>query len=228
VVQTFRQGETDGYCTAPCSVSRTAADPTPGVWEVTVDASRTSPTAVSTFNITASIQGVEIEPAFADRPTIADLAQQTFDVDVPAGSTSLTARIGNPSDAGADLDLFVFRPNGSLAGFNADGDSEETVTINNPGSAPGVWTVLVDGFAVPAGTTAYDYLDVFAHPSFGAVSIMDPPALRASGSSWSATASTTPLAKPAAGRFLQGFVRVQSDGGGILGSAEVQLKNVGP
>ena len=221
---------------------------------------------MSTFNITATIQGVEISPetwevdpatvgttynqtftftnnfgsftggavgtplgsAFADRPTIADHAVQEFEVDVPAGSTSLTARIGNPSDAGADLDLFVFRPNGSLAGFNADGDSEETVTINNPGASPGVWTVLVDGFAVPAGTTAYDYLDVFAHGSFGSVSITDPPALRASGSSWSRPASTTPLAKPAAGRFLQGFVRVQSDSGGILGSAEVQLKNVGP
>ena len=81
---------------------------------------------------------------------------------------------------------------------------------------------------MPAGTTAYDYIDAFAHPSFGSVSITDPPALHPSGSTWSATASTTPLAAPAAGRFLQGFVQVTSTSGSLLGSAEVRLKNVGP
>jgi hypothetical protein len=261
----FDNTNTTPYCTAPCTTSRTASNPAPGVWEVAIDTSRTSPTAVSTFDVTASILGVVINPttwtvdpatigttytqsfsftnnygaftggavgtalgsAVTARPTIANLEQKTFEVDIPAGSTSFTARIGNPSDAAADLDLFVFRPNGTLAGSNADGDSEEQVIVNNPGATAGTWTVLVDGFAVPAGTTAYDYLDVFAHSSFGTVSITDPSEPRPHGATWSRTASTTPLAKPAAGRFLQGFVRVTS-GGSILGSAEVQLKNVGP
>ena len=52
-----------------------------------------------------------------------------------------------------------------LAGQSADGDSEESVTIANP--AAGTWVVLVDGFAVPAGTTTYNYVDVFANPAFG-------------------------------------------------------------
>jgi hypothetical protein len=263
------------YCTAgdPCqagqpagTISRTASNPLPGVWEVTVDTSRSSLTDPGTFTISASILGVAISPAtwtidpatvgttynqlftftnnfgtftggavgsalgsaVTARPTIADLAQQEFTVDVPANTTSLTARIGNPSDAAADLDLFVLRPNGTLAGQNADGDSEETVTISAAGGlTTGTWTVLVDGFAVPAGNTQYDYLDVFANTAFGSVSLTDPPAVRASGASWSTAASTTPLAKPAAGRFLQGFVRVTS-GSSILGTAEVQLKNVGP
>ena len=34
------------------------------------------------------------------------------------------------------------------------------MTINNP--AAGTWAVLVDGFAVPAGSTTYNYVDVFA------------------------------------------------------------------
>ena len=54
-----------------------------------------------------------------------------------------------------------------LAGQTADGDSEESVTIANP--AAGTWVVLVDGFAVPAGTTTYNYVDVFTNPAFGSV-----------------------------------------------------------
>ena len=29
--------------------------------------------------------------------------------------------------------------------------------------------MLVDGYAVPAGTTAYDYVDVFTNAAFGSV-----------------------------------------------------------
>src|SRR5215216_7422929 len=63
-----------------------------------------------------------------------------------------------------------------LAGQSADGDSEESVTINNP--AAGTWVVLIDGFAVPAGTTTYNYVDVFVNPAFGAISVTDANALR--------------------------------------------------
>ena len=99
---------------------------------------------------------------------------------IPAGTTSFRATIGNPSDPAADLDLFVFNcTTGTcvLAGQNADGDSEESVTITNP--AAGRWQVLVDGFAVPAGSTTYDYIDVFANPAFGSITVTDANALRA-------------------------------------------------
>ena len=91
-------------------------------------------------------------------PSIANLAQQQYPVVVTAGSTSLRATIGSPSDPAADLDLFVFNCTSGtcvLAGQSADGDSEESVTIANP--AAGNWVVLVDGFAVPAG---YDDVQV--------------------------------------------------------------------
>ena len=112
--------------------------------------------------------GTSLGSAFRATPTIANLAQQTFPVVVTAGSTSLRATIGGPSDPAADLDLFVFNcTTGTcvLAGQNADGDSEESVTIANP--AAGNWLVLVDGFAVPAGTTTYNYVDVFSNAAFG-------------------------------------------------------------
>ncbi len=40
--------------------------------------------------------------------SIANHAQQQYDVTVAAGSTSLRATIGGTSDPGADLDLFVY------------------------------------------------------------------------------------------------------------------------
>jgi subtilisin family serine protease len=57
---------TTGYCTAPCSVQRvftpTAATPAAGVWEVTMDTSRTSPTSVGTYSLTFETFSVTIAP----------------------------------------------------------------------------------------------------------------------------------------------------------------------
>ena len=124
--------------------------------------------------------GTNLGSAHMATPTIDHLELQEFDVDVPAGTTSLRATIGSPSDAAADLDLFVYNcTTGTcvLAGQNADGDSEESVTIANP--AEGLWRVEVDGFAVPAGTTTYKYIDLVSNPAFGTVNVTDANQLRA-------------------------------------------------
>jgi subtilisin family serine protease len=129
--------------------------------------------------------GTPLGSAFIATQTIANLAQQAFDVTVPAGSTSLRATIGSPSDPAADLDLYVYNCTSGtceLAGESADGDSEESVTIANPAS--GHWRVVVDGFDVPAGTTTYSYVDVFANPAFGSVAVTDANALRPAGTTW--------------------------------------------
>jgi hypothetical protein len=246
-------------------LSRSVTQPQAGVWEVTVEARRTSDVGVAPFTLTASILGATVSPnpdvipsatigvpvarsytmtniygaftgravgttlgsAFIDTPTIANLAQQTYDVTVAAGSTSLRATIGGPSDPAADLDLFVFNcTTGTcvLAGQNADGDSEESVTIANP--AAGLWRVLVDGFAVPAGSTTYHYIDVFTNPAFGAVSVTDANALRPAGSSWTAPATVTANAAPAAGRVLFGNVQVRTDTNVLIGSGDVIVQAV--
>ena len=248
--------------------SRTVADPMAGVWEVSVDARRTSDNANGApFQLTMSILGASVSPdpdiitsasigvpiarsytmtnlfgAFTGRavgtslgsakiarPTIADGAQQQYVVNVAGGATSLRATIGNPGDPGADLDLFVFNcTTGScvLAGQAADGDSEESVTIPNP--AAGNWVVLVDGFRVPAGNTEYDYIDVFAAPSFGAVSVTDANALRPAGASWTVPGSVTANAAPAAGRVLFGNVEVRTDTNILVGSGDVIVNSVTP
>jgi len=148
---------------------------------------------------------------------------------VSAGSSSLRATIGNPSDPGADLDLFVYNctsGNCVLAGQNADGDSEESVTIANP--AAGLWRVLVDGFAVPAGTTSYDYVDVFANAAFGSVSVTDANALRPAGSSWTVPGSVTANLAPAERRVLLGNVQVRTDANVLVGTGDVIVQAVAP
>ncbi len=147
-----------------------------------------------------------------------------YEVPVGAGATSLNAKIGNTSDPGADLDLFVFNPAGDLVDLSADGDSEEEVTIPDP--EEGTWFVGVDGFFVPEGTTEYDYADSVTNPAFGTISITDPAELRSAGETWTRTASVTPLLAPEPGRVLRGFVELR-EGDGVLGRAEVLLRNVG-
>ena len=122
------------------------------------------------------------------------------------------AASGPGSDKATDLDLLVFNCTSGTcvqAGSSANGDSEESVTINNP--AAGTWVVLVDGFAVPAGTTTYEYVDVFTNPAFGTVAATDADALRPAGSNWTAPGTVTANEAPAAGRTLLGAVQVRTD-----------------
>jgi subtilisin family serine protease len=251
---------------ATCNpLSRTTSNPQAGVWEVVVEARRTSDVENAPFTLTASILGASVSPnpdviasatigvpiarsytatnlfgAFTGRMTgttlgsarrgvfsIANLEQQQYPVTVTSGSTSLRATIGGTSDPAADLDLFVFNCTSGtcvLAGQSADGDSEESVTIANP--AAGLWVVLIDGFAVPAGTTTYNYVDVFVNPAFGSVSVTDANALRAAGSSWTAPGTVTANAAPAAGRVLLGNVQVRTDANVLVGSGDVVVESV--
>jgi hypothetical protein len=180
-------------------------------------------------DFTGRAVGTGLGSAFRDTPTIANLAQNVTFVTVTAGSTSLRATIGGPTDPAADLDLFVFNCTSGTcvqAGVNADGDSEESVTINNP--AAGLWAVLVDGFAVPAGTTTYNYVDVFANAAFGSVSVTDANALRPAGTMWTVPGSVTANAAPAAGRVLLGNVQVRTDANVLVGSGDVVVESVTP
>jgi len=180
-------------------------------------------------DFTGRATGTSLGSAYLATPSIANLAQQTFDVTVAGGSTSLRATIGSPSDPAADLDLFVYNcTTGTcvLTGQSADGDSEESVTINNP--AAGLWRVLVDGFSVPVGTTTYNYVDVFANPAFGAVSITDANALRPAGSTWTVPGAVTVNAAPEAGRVLLGNVQVRTDTNTLIGIGDVIVQSVTP
>nr|WP_173042862.1 S8 family serine peptidase [Phytohabitans flavus] len=173
------------------------------------------------INVTA--QGGSLGSASVQRPTIADGEVQTFDVEVPAGATRLEAKIGNPSDPGADLDLFVIR-NGAIVAFAADGDSEEAVSIANP--APGTYTIEIDGFAVPAGSTAYDYRDVFFAASLGTIAVPSTVGPLASGASITVSGTVTANSVPTGGRSLFGEAVLSTDEGAVVGRAGVAIGSV--
>ena len=254
-----------GSCAGGSPSSRTTANPMAGVWEIVVEARRTSDVLVAPYAVTVTLLGATVSPnpdtietATANVPvdrsytltnvfgaftgqavgttfgsarrgpfTIGHHEVQTYETTVTPGTTNLRATIGSPSDAAADLDLFVYNcTTGTcvLAGQNADGDSEESVSVNNP--AAGLWRIVVDGFAVPAGSTSYDYVDVITNPAFGSVSVTDAVATRAPGAEWTVPGTVTANGAPGAGRVLLGAVEVRTDANTLVGSGQVIVENV--
>jgi len=268
--QCYSPAPPGGSCATGSPLSRTVEGAQAGVWEVTVEARRTSDLDFTPFTLTASLFGVAITPnpdviptaqvgvpvprsytlqnnfaTFTGRAvgsdlgsarrgvfTIANHAQQEYVTTIPVGSTSFRATIGGPSDPAADLDLFVYQCSDpacttrTLRGQSADGDSEESVTIANPAAA--TWLVLIDGFAVPAGTTTYNYVDIFANAGLGSVAVTDSDDPHPTGSSWTVSGSVTATSVPEAGRVLLGTVSAVTDAGVKVGSADVVVEHVTP
>jgi subtilisin family serine protease len=189
---------------------------TPASWTVT---NRFGP-------ITITPQGGPLGSSFSQRPTIEQGGVQDYTVTVPAGATRLTVAIGKPADPAADLDLYVYDANGVEKGRSADGDSEEAVTIVSP--AGGTYTVEIQGYSVPSGSTAYDYRDAYYSPALGTVSAPNTPVALAAGASATITGSVTAAAVPPAGRHLFGEVQFVTDEGAVVGRGSVEIGTVTP
>ncbi|MBK1785277.1 S8 family serine peptidase [Prauserella cavernicola] len=252
-------------CPTGSPTSRAATDPMPGVWEIVLEARRTSDAAEVPWALTFAAQGTTVSPdpdvideaaqgtavareytvtstlgeftgrltggaldsAHVARPSIGEGETQSYDVRVTPDSTALTATIGNTSDGGADLDLLVYDCTSgtcSLAGLSAGGDSEESVTIPNP--AAGAWRVEIDGYAVPSGSTEFDYLDLFANPAFGSIAVDDSDAPRPTGTTWTVPAEVTAEGQPGEGRVLRGLVTVRTPDDLRIGSGTVLVESV--
>jgi hypothetical protein len=190
--------------------SVTAGEPTPVTWTVRNEFGP----------ITVAATGGPLGSAFSSRPTIADGASQEYEVVVPEGADRLDVSIGNASDAAADLDLTVYLGDLQVA-QQADGDSEEAVSIPSP--EPGTYTVVVDGYAVPSGSTAYDYLDVYYSAALGTVSVPSTPVALASGATTTITGSVTAVSAPPAGRSLFGEVVFRTTEGAVVGRGSVLI-----
>jgi hypothetical protein len=175
--------------------------------------------------VNVSGQGGPLGSAFSSREEIAHHGGKTYHVTVPAGATRLDVAIGNVSDPGADLDLYVSNEAGVEVGRSADGDSEEAVSLVNP--APGTYEIFVDGFDVPAGTTQFDYRDVFFSPGLGSVTVPKKVVSLANGASTTITGSVTARSAPADGRKLFGEMAVVTDEGAVVGRGNVAIGSVG-
>ena len=96
---------------------------------------------------------------------------------------------------------------------------DESVSLANP--APGTYTVEVDGYSVPAGTTEYDYLDVFFSSALGTLTVPGAAITLDGGQSATVTGSLTATAPAAAGRQLFGEMNVVTAAGAVLGTGSV-------
>ncbi|MFD8521170.1 S8 family serine peptidase [Streptomyces capillispiralis] len=161
------------------------------------------------------------------RPSIATGDTHTTTVEVPAGAASLDVAIGNVSDAAADLDLAVYDQDGNAVGSSADGDSEESVSIASP--AAGTYTIEVVGYAVPAGTTEYDYRDVFFAASLGSVTVDGATAVKlGTGDSATVSGDVTVAAAAPEGRAFFGRVQLVNARGTVAGVGNVAIEKVVP
>ncbi|WP_371580232.1 S8 family serine peptidase [Streptomyces sp. NBC_01314] len=190
--------------------------PTAASWKVT---NKLAP-------IDGKLTGGPLGSAKSDRPTIATGVTQTSTVEVPAGAESLDVTIGNTADTGADLDLYVYNAAGVEVGSSADGDSEESVSIPSP--AAGTYTVEVVGYAVPAGSTAYDYRDVFFSSALGEVKVADTAVKLATGGSTTVSGDVVAAAAAPAGREFFGQVQLVNARGTAAGIGSVRIEKVTP
>lgn len=174
--------------------------------------------------IDGKLRGGELGSAASSRPSIADGESKESTVTIGSGVSRLDVSIGSTSDTGADLDLFVLR-DGAVVAQSADGDSEESVSLTDP--AAGEYTIVVDGYSVPAGTTEYDYRDVYFSPDLGTVEV-DESATYTLGNGESADVPAKVLVAGAApeGRQFFGEVQVLNARGTVAGAGSVLIKQV--
>ncbi|OKK19845.1 serine protease [Streptomyces sp. CB00455] len=172
------------------------------------------------------LKGGPLGSAKVAKPTIAAGETQTTEVTIGEGVSRLDVAIGKVSDTGADLDLEVYK-DGVKVGSSADGDSEEAVSLANP--AAGTYSVKVIGYAVPAGTTTYDYRDVYFSAALGSVQVDEAAAVNlATGASAQVSANVLVSSAAPEGRQFFGQVQLLNARGTAAGTGSVQIEKVLP
>ncbi|MFF0060987.1 S8 family serine peptidase [Streptomyces sp. NPDC005279] len=190
--------------------------PTPVEWKVTNGFAA----------IDGKLAGGSLGSAKVSRPSIKNGESQESTVTIGEGVERLDVAIGGVSDTAADLDLSVFL-NGVRVGQSADGDSEEAVSLLKP--AAGTYTVVVDGYSVPAGTTEYNYRDVFFAASLGSVKVdSTKPVKLANGASAQVSAEVLVGGPAPEGRQFFGEVQLLNGRGTAAGAGSVVIEKVTP
>ncbi|MFE7396339.1 S8 family serine peptidase [Streptomyces sp. NPDC057557] len=243
---------------------RSYKDPQPGVWEIEVEARRTSPLLDNPYKLDVSLLGATFDPAVQTiaeakigtpapvswkvtnnagdlegtlkggslgsakvaKPSIKTGDEQEFEVTIGEGVEKLDVAIGGTSDANADIDLYVFRGN-TQVGKSTTAGSEESVSLVKP--AAGTYTVVIDGYSVPAGTTTYDYRDVYYAPSLGTIKVDESKAVNlANGASAQIGAEVSVAGAAPEGRQFFGEVHLVNSHGTAAGTGSVVIEKVTP
>ncbi|WP_406096928.1 S8 family serine peptidase [Streptomyces sp. NBC_01013] len=243
---------------------RSYADPQAGVWEIEVEARRTSPLLDNPYKLDVSLLGATFDPAVqtiaeakigtpaavdwtvtnnagdlagklkggslgsadVERPSISTHGEYVKEVTIGAGVEKLDVAIGGTSDANADLDLYVYK-GADEVGSSTTAGSEETVSLLKP--AAGTYTVVIEGYDVPAGTTEYDYRDVYYAPSLGTINVDESKAVNlANGASAKVGAEVAVAGAAPEGRQFFGEVQLVNSRGTAAGTGSVVIEKVTP
>jgi hypothetical protein len=141
-------------------------------------------------------------------------------------SSAAHFRIAMPPEAtelGADLDIFVYDPNGFRVAYSTSGGTNELIDIPLP--ADGTWTVWVHGWSAPGGDSDYN-MWTWAVPlaSGGSLSVDVAPASTTLGATGTVDISWSGLASGAIGDWYLGAVSHTGDVG-LMGLTLVNVDN---
>ncbi|MFF4216621.1 S8 family serine peptidase [Streptomyces nondiastaticus] len=171
-----------------------------------------------------TLKGGQLGSSKTARPVIKEGEKQVTKVTLGAGVTRFDAAIGATADAKADLDLTVYK-DGKAVGSSTSGGSDELVSLTKP--AAGEYTIEVTGYSVPAGSTAYDYRDVYFAPSLGEIKVADgAPVKLGAGQSAQVTAEVVVAGAAPEGRSFFGDVQLVNAAGTVAGNGSVKIEKV--
>ena len=127
------------------------------------------------------------------------------------------------TEAGADLDIFVYNPNGVQVASSTNGGTDEQIDIVLP--MDGTWSVFVHGWVAPGGDSDYNLFS-WAVPlaSGGSLSIDSAPAAATIGAIETIQVSWTGLGTGALGDWYLGAVS-HTGPSGLLGLTLVEIDN---
>ncbi|MEV6164134.1 S8 family serine peptidase [Streptomyces sp. NPDC052052] len=241
---------------------RSYKDPQAGVWEIEVEARRTSPLLDNPYTLDVSLLGATFDPAVQTlaeakvgtpaavnwtvtnnsgdlegtlkggslgsakvaTPSIQTGDVQEYTVTIGEGVEKLDVAIGGTSDTNADIDLYLYKGDTVVAKSTTAG-SEEAVSLTNP--AAGEYTVVIDGYDVPAGTTTYNYRDVYYTPSLGTITADESKAVNlANGASAQISAEVSVAGAAPEGRQFFGEVHLVNSHGTAAGTGSVVIEKV--
>ncbi|MFI1863760.1 S8 family serine peptidase [Streptomyces jumonjinensis] len=159
-------------------------------------------------------------------PAQGEIRDYETEITVGEGVERLDVSVGNPSDRNADLDLAVYRGSVRVAS-SADADSEESVSLAKP--AAGVYTVVVEGYSIPSGTTEFTYRDAFFAPSLGEIKVPANQSVKLGTGESARFSADVVVAGPAPeGRKFFGEARLVNARGTSAGAGNAVIEKVTP
>lgn len=215
------------------SADRIIVDPEPGVWQVIVENQDMmmpgdSETRRAKFLLTAAVLGAEpnrqrvrfsshfasFDSYVGESPLASALSRRVtitnepiiYEINAPAGTGTLKARINGPATRAADADLYLYfcAKECELKAFSARSGLQEQVTIPQPKA--GTWKVVIDPVSISSGTLTLDYTDLFTHAVFGSLT----PLNTANAMNEEIEFAPKIDAMPLNGRRLVGFVELMT------------------